>query len=91
MDKDIQLLWTVHVAHVRVSDFEISRYVHVWIHTCCFSFNVLNRLMVRVEVHPLPKEEETLRWGEITQIKLLNMFGLTIQEAGPVSMLMRVL
>jgi hypothetical protein len=51
--------------------------------------NVLNRLMVRVEIQLLSKEEQTLRWEETTKIKLSNLFGLSIQEVGPVSMLLK--
>ena len=47
--------------------------------------------MVGVEIQPLSMEEQTLRWGEITKIKLSNLFGLSIQEAGPVSISLMVL
>ena len=54
--------------------------------------NVLNRSMVCVEEHPLSTlEGQTLRWEEVTQIKLLNLFGLSIQEVGPASMSQREL
>ena len=52
---------------------------------------VPNRSMVRAEVHLQSKEEQILRWEETTQIKLLNMFTPSIQGAGLVSMLLRVL
>ena len=52
---------------------------------------VPNRLMVRAEVHLLPKEEQILRWEEVTQIKLLNTFTPSIHGVGPVSMLLKVL
>ena len=90
MEQDIQLRWMVPVVHVPTSCFEISRYVETFrIHN--FHSNVLNRLMVRVEIQPLSTEEQTLRWEEITKIKLSNLFGLSIQEVGPVSMLPKVL
>ena len=90
MVQDIQLQWMVPVVHVPTSHFEISRYVETsWIYT--IYSNVLNRLTVRVELQPLSMEEQILRWEEITKIKLSNLFGLSIQEVGPVSMLLKVL
>jgi hypothetical protein len=47
--------------------------------------------MGRVEIYLLSVEEQILRWEEITKIKLSNLFGLSIQEVGPVSMLLKVL
>ena len=85
----IQLPWMVRVVHVPTSFFEISRYVETFrIHN--LQANVLNRLMVRVEIQRPSLEEQTLRWGEITRVKLSNLFGLSIQEVGPVSMLLKV-
>ena len=90
MEQDIQLRWMVPVVHVPTSHFEIFRYVETfWIHN--FHFKLLNRLMVGVEIQPLSMEEQTLRWGEITKIKLLNLFGLLIHEVGLVSISLKVL
>ena len=47
--------------------------------------------MVRVETQPLSMEEQTLRWEEITKIRLSNLFGLSIRRVGLVSMLLKVL
>ena len=88
--QDIQLQWMVPVLHVPTSFFEISRYIETfWIHT--FHSNALNRLRVHVEIQPLSREEQTLRWEEITKIKLSNLFDLPIQEVGPVSIFLKVL
>ena len=90
IEQDIQLQLMVPVVHVPTSYFEIFRYVETfWIDT--FYSNVLNRLMVRVEIQPLSMEEQTLKWEEIIKIKLSNLFGLSIQEVGPVSILPKVL
>ena len=56
-----------------------------------FHSNVLYRLMARVEIQLLSMGEQTLRWEETIKIKLSNLFGLSIQEGGPVSILLKVL
>ena len=43
-----------------------------------------------MEIQRLSLEGQTLRWGEITKIKLSNLFGLPIQEVGPASMSLKV-
>ena len=46
--------------------------------------------MVRVELRLQSLEEQTLRWEVITEIKLSNLFGLSIQGVGPASMSLKV-
>jgi hypothetical protein len=62
---------------------------NIWMRA--FHSNVLNRLMVRVEIRRLSLEEQTLRWGETTKIKLSNLFGLPTQEVGPAFTSLKVL